>query len=203
MTNGHARPRDLTSPAVNVMNDEKHVPDEILEAGLTLVKESPQTATVLDLIVRRPGVELRESATEAQLDEVNGLVGDTWRQRGSSSTPDGRAHPELQLTIMNSRLIALVAGRKERWPLAGDQLFVDLDLSTANLPTGARLRIGAATVEITAHPHLGCAKFKARFGADAFALVNSPLGRELRLRGVNARIVTGGVIRVGDEVVKE
>lgn len=103
---------------------------------------------------------------------------------------------------MNSRAIALIAGTWESWSLAGDQLFVDLDLSVTNLPAGTRLRIGEVTVEITRPPHLGCAKFKARFGAAALAFVNSEIGRALRLRGVNARIVSSGTIRKGDEVRK-
>lgn len=184
------------------MSDAIFVPAAILEAGLLSIRESPKTGAVLDLIVRRPGVELRETTGDARLDDANGLVGDNWIQRGSSQTADGRSHPDMQLTIMNSRTIALIAASKERWPLAGDQLFTELDLSTANLPAGSRLSIGEAIIEITAQPHTGCAKFKARFGADAFAFVNSPIGRELRLRGANARIVFGGVIRVGDAVVK-
>jgi hypothetical protein len=182
--------------------DEKHVRAEVLQAGLGAVQASPKTGAVLELIVRRPRGEMREVLDEARLDEVSGLEGDNWGQRGSSRTADGRAHPEMQLTIMNSRLISLIAGSRERWALAGDQLFVDLDLSAANLPAGTRLKVGETVIEITAQPHTGCGKFKARFGADAMAFVNSPLGRELRLRGANARIVSGGVIRVGDRVAK-
>ena len=184
------------------MCNELHIPMEALEAGLETVHHSPKTASSLDLIVRRPGVDLRELASEVRLDEVGGLAGDSWQQRGSSRSADGRAHPDMQLTVMNSQSIALIAGSRERWPLTGDQLFMDFDLSVTNLPPGSRLRVGEAVIEITAEPHTGCAKFKARFGADAFTLVNSPLGRELRLRGANARIVSGGMIRVGDEVVK-
>lgn len=184
------------------MNDELHVSAPILSAALGDIEQSPKLASVLDMIVRRPGEDLREVVTEARLDAAEGLVGDGWRARGSSQTPDQSAHPEMQLTVMNSRSIALIAARRDRWALAGDQLFVDLDLSTANLPAGSRLQIGAAVIEITTLPHTGCAKFKARFGADALHFVNSPAGRELRLRGVNARVVRGGAIRVGDRVAK-
>ena len=184
------------------MSSEKHIPAETLEAGLETVHAAPKSAGSLDLIVRRPGVDLRELVSDARLDEVSGLVGDTWQQRGSSRNADGTAHPDMQLTVMNSRAIALIAGSRERWPLAGDQLFVDMDLSVTNLPPGSRLRVGEAIIEITAQPHTGCAKFRARFGADALALVNSPHGRELRLRGANARIVSGGVVRKGDKVVR-
>lgn len=183
-------------------NDSFHVPFESLMARVDLIRQSPKLAATLDLIVRRPAVGVRESITEAQLDEVNGLVGDGWIQRGSSRTKDGGPNPDAQLTIMNSRAIALIAGLGERWALAGDQLFLDLDLSTDNLPPGSRLKIGDVVIEITAEPHTGCSKFKARYGADALAFVNSPEGRELRLRGANARIVTGGTIRKGDAVAK-
>lgn len=184
------------------MNVEAHVRTETLEEGLKAVESSPKQVSSLDLIVRRPGVDLREVVEEARLDEASGLDGDGWKQRGSSKTADGSANPDAQLTVMNSRAIELIAGSRERWALAGDQLFADLDLSVTNLPTGSRLRVGEAVIEITAEPHLGCAKFKARFGADALAVVNSPRGRDLRLRGANARIVSGGLIRVGDEVAK-
>lgn len=185
-----------------MMPREDHFSAEVLRAGLRAIEQTPKSSSALELIFRRPGPELREVVMEAYLDATEGLLGDNWSARGSSRTADGHAHPEMQLTIMNARAIALIAGRRERWSLAGDQLFCALDLSVANLPPGTRLQIGAATVEITQQPHLGCAKFKARFGADALAFVNSEIGRALRLRGANARIVAGGAIRVGDEVRK-
>jgi hypothetical protein len=182
--------------------NEMHILADQLFAGLENIKASPKSATIVDVIARRPAVGARELPEMAELHEVFGLIGDTWSKRGSSRTPDGGPHPDMQLTIMNSRAIALIAETKDRWALAGDQLYMDLDLSVTNLPPGSRLKIGEAIVEITAQPHLGCAKFKARFGADAVAFVNSPIGRELRLRGVNARIVAAGRIRVGDRVEK-
>jgi MOSC domain-containing protein YiiM len=139
---------------------------------------------------------------QSQLDLLEGLVGDNWGARGSSLTSDGSSHPDMQLTIMNSRVIALVAQAKDRWQLAGDQLFVDLDLSAENLPPGTRLTVGAAMVEVTDQPHTGCQKFGARFGLDAARFVNSPLGKQLHLRGINTRVVQPGVIRVGDVVRK-
>ena len=184
------------------MHEIHHVPADLLEAGLPSIAESPQTDGTLDCIVRRPAVGVRETTNEAQLDETVGLIGDSWKARGSSRTPDGSANPDAQLTLMNSRAIALIAGIPERWPLAGDQLYVDLNLSAENLPAGSRLQIGDTVIEITAQPHTGCAKFKARYGAPAVAFVNSPSGRAHRLRGLNARIITGGVIRVGDRVAK-
>jgi MOSC domain-containing protein YiiM len=108
----------------------------------------------------------------------------------------------MALTLMNARFAHLLAGEADRWALAGDQLYVDLDLSTANLPPGSRLTVGEAVIEITDQPHKGCAKFRRRFGADALRYVNAPEGRRLNLRGVNARVLEGGWVGVGDTVAK-
>lgn len=180
------------------MMGERHLTREELEAGLDEIRRSPQDKGVLELIVRRPQTEEREVLAEAGLDLTEGLVGDNWRLRGSSRTADGSAHPEMQLNVMNSRAIALVAQAKERWQLAGDQLFIDLDLSVKNLPPGTRLAIGSAVIEVTAQPHTGCKKFVARFGLEAMKFVNSAVGKQLRLRGLNAKVIRPGVIRVGD-----
>jgi MOSC domain-containing protein YiiM len=169
-----------------------------LEASLDHLRQSPTDHGVLELIVARPRVDERKPLTEAKLTVGLGLVGDNWGTRGSSSMPDGSANPEMQITIMNARAVALVAQQRERWELAGDQLFIDLDLSKANLPTGSRLAIGTAVIEVTAPPHNGCKKFVARFGLDAMKFVNSPIGKELSLRGVHARVVQSGVVQVGD-----
>ena len=171
---------------------------EDLEAGLDEILRSPKDAGLLHLIVRRPRVDEREVLAEGELHPSVGLVGDGWKERGSSRTSDGSAHPEMQLNIMNARVIALIAQGKERWPLAGDQLYLDLDLSGANLPAGARLALGQAVIEVTAQPHTGCKKFVARFGLEAMQFVNSKVGRELNLRGINARVIQPGIIRVGD-----
>ena len=174
---------------------------EELEAGLAGIRESPAIEGTVELIVRRPGTDERETVAEGRLTPEDGLVGDDWRARGSRSTPDGSADPECQLTLMNARLIDLLAdGDREAWPLAGDQLYVDLDLSVANLPAGTRLGVGTAVVEVTAPPHTGCAKFSARFGSPALRFVNSPEGRALRLRGMNARVVQPGEARPGDAI---
>jgi len=173
-----------------------------LEAGLDHIRQSPKEEGVLMMIVRRPAIERREVVDEGVLDLDRGLVGDNWLERGSSRTADGSAHPEMQLNVINARLLDLVAQDKERWQLAGDQLVVDLDLSEENLPPGTQLAIGSAVIEVTEIPHRGCAKFVARFGSDAMRFVNSPLGTELHLRGINARVVQGGVIRTGDAVRK-
>jgi len=169
-----------------------------LDAGLPEILRSPSDDGALALIVRRPATNERETLVEGELDCGLGLCGDNWKTRGSRMTADGTAHPEMQINIMNARVIALIAQRRDRWALAGDQLFLDLDLSERNLPPGTRISLGDAVIEVTAVPHLGCSKFVARFGRDAMEFVNSPEGRALRLRGLNARVVRGGKIRVGD-----
>ena len=180
------------------MSSVRHLTREELEAGLEEVRRSPSDAGVLAMIVRRPQTAARAVLDEAELDLVEGLVGDNWRTRGSSRTADESAHPGMQLNIMNSRVIALVAQARDRWQLAGDQLIIDMDLSAGNLPPGTRLALGSAVIEVTDQPHSGCKKFVARFGLDAMKFVNSALGKQLHLRGINARVARPGVIRVGD-----
>jgi MOSC domain-containing protein YiiM len=154
------------------------------------------------MVVRRPRENEREVLQEGLLDPVAGLVGDEWLVRTTRSSPDGVPNPATQLTLMSARVIDLLAGERSRWPLAGDQLYVDLDLSHANLPPGTRLQVGEAEIEVSEIPHTGCAKFAERFGRAAIRFVNSPSGRALRLRGLNARIVEGGPVRPGDPVRK-
>ena len=173
-----------------------------LEAGLDDVRWSPKDEGTLQLIVRRPEREERELVDEARLDVDEGLVGDNWKARGSTGTPDGSADPEMQVTLMNSRAADLMAGGRERWHVAGDQLFVDLDIGRANLPPGTRLAIGTAVLEVSAAPHKGCAKFSGRFGPDALRFVSSSMGQELCLRGINAKVVRSGAVRVGETVRK-
>jgi hypothetical protein len=175
----------------------KHLTRDELEAGLDEIRRAPKDEGVLLLIVRRPRIEEREVLEEGELHLAEGLVGDSWKERRSSRTADGSPNPEMQLNIMNARVAALVAQDKDRWQLAGDQLYLDMDLSAANLPPGTRLEIGSAVIEVTPPPHTGCTKFVSRFGLDAMKFVNSAVGRELHLRGINARVVQPGVIRVG------
>ncbi len=184
------------------MAEVKHRTREEMDAGLAIIRQSPKDMGVLKLIVRRPQTETREVLDEGQLDPAHGLVGDNWQARGSNGTSDKSANPEMQLNLMNARVIELLSPDQARWALAGDQLFVDLDLSESNVPPGTHLALGTAVIEVTAPPHLGCQKFSARFGAEAMKFVNSPTGRELHLRGINAKVVQPGVIRVGDLVSK-
>jgi MOSC domain-containing protein YiiM len=179
----------------------RHLTAAELTAALDHLRAAPPDAGELKLVVRRPAVEERDVVTDALLDPEHGVVGDNWLARGSRHTPDGAAELERQVTIMNIRAAELVAaGDPDRVPLAGDQLYVDLDISIDNLPAGSLLRIGEAVLEISASPHLGCAKFVERFGAEAMRFVNSRTGRALRLRGLNARVVVAGAVRVGDPV---
>lgn len=181
----------------------RHLTMEELEAGLDEILRAPSAEGIVELIVRRPAVGEREVLEEGTLDRVEGLVGDDWRVRGSSKTTDGFGHPEMQLNVMSARVVDLVAaGDRERWALAGDQLYVDLDLSEANLPPGTRLGLGTAVIEVTAEPHTGCAKFMGRFGVAAHRFVNTKEHRHLRLRGLCARVVEPGTVRAGDAIRK-
>jgi MOSC domain-containing protein YiiM len=174
----------------------EHLPLVALEAGLEEIRASPRDQGRIELIVARPGAAERSVLDSGMLDDQIGLVGDNWSTR--ERDPD----PRTMLTLINARLAALVAGAPERRQLAGDQLFVDFDLARANLPPGSRLAVGDAVIEVTDVPHTGCGKFVARFGVAAQKFINSPVGRELNLRGINARVIAGGRVRVGDAIAK-
>jgi hypothetical protein len=173
---------------------------EEFEAMIDDIRDAPSDVGVVGLIVRRPAVDEREVVNEARLDVAEGLVGDTWRARGNRHTPDGSADPQAQLTVVNARAAAAVAGDVSRWPLSGDQIYADFDISVEHLPPGTRLAIGDAEIEVSEKPHTGCDKFSGRFGDDALRFVSTPEGRRLRLRGMNARITKSGTVRVGDPI---
>lgn len=177
-------------------------PARDLDQHLDHVLAAPRDAAPLELIVARPGPGERTILEAAVLDEGSGLVGDGWLARGSRSTPDHSANPAAQLTLMSTRVLAAIEPDRSRWPLAGDQLHLDLDLSAENLPVGTRLTVGDAVLEVTDLPHTGCAQFSARFGADALRWISTPTGRENRMRGMYVRIVKGGTVRLGDIVRK-
>ena len=184
------------------MDSQKHLTMAELEAGLDEIRRSPKDEGILQMIVCRPRINERGVLVEGKLNPLEGLIGDGWMTRRSSRTADGSAHPEMQLNVMNSRVIALMARSRDRWPLAGDQLYLDLDLSKDNLPVGTRLALGTAVIEVTAQPHTGCKKFVERFGVEAMKFVNSEIGRQLCLRGINAKVVEPGVIRIGQTAKK-
>jgi hypothetical protein len=180
----------------------KHLSLMELEAGMDYIRQSPKDHGILKMIVRRPADDEREVIERGELDLSEGLIGDNWKRRGSKRSEDGSANPEAQITVMSARTIELLAHAEERWPLAGDQLYIDLDLSDGNLPPGTRLSLGSAIIEVSAVPHTGCKKFSARFGVDAMKFVNSSEGKRLHLRGINTKIVQPGIIQVGDMVKK-
>jgi MOSC domain len=173
-----------------------------LEAGMDHIRQSPKDHGTLRMIVRRPNVDEREVLQEGELSTTEGLVGDTWKVRVNKRSRDGLANSNAQITIMNARAIALLAQSEERWSLAGDQLYVDVDLSDDNLLPGTQLAIGSAILEVSSVPHTGCKKFSSRFGVEAMKFVNSPEGRRLHLRGINTKVIQAGIIRVGDAVRK-
>ena len=180
----------------------EHLTTEQIEVGLDHVLAAPKDAGAVEMIIRRPADAEREELDSGEITLQNGLEGDNWQTRGSTSTEDGSANLEAQLTLMNSRMTDLIAGSRDRWALAGDQIYVDLDIGEDNMPAGTRLAVGSAVVEVSATPHTGCAKFVRRFGLDAYRLVNSEEGLSRRLRGVNTRVIQPGTVAKGDTVKK-
>jgi hypothetical protein len=173
-----------------------------IQNALGVLGASPRDSGAVLMIVRRPVAGAREVLQSAELSLIEGLVGDNWLVRGSRHTEDGKAHPSAQITLMNSRVIQAIAQDSAFWPLAGDQFFVDLDLSADNLLPGTRITLGGAVLQVSDYPRNGCGKFTERFGSDATKFINSPEGRAARRRGVNTFIVQPGVVRVGDVVTK-
>ena len=183
------------------MTDTLQPSADQLDARLAEVGPSPRGRGTVELVVCRPDVGQRRVLDHAELVVGAGLAGDNHVERGNARTHDGLADPEAQLNLMNSRCIEAVAGRdRSRWPLAGDQFFVDFDLSAANIPPGTRLAIGDAVIEVSPKPHNGCAKFAERFGIDAARWANA--NRDERRRGINAIVIEAGTVRPGDEISK-
>ncbi len=185
-----------------VETSPRHLTRAELEAGLPHILAAPKDVGRLDMIVRRPEHDLRETPQSVRISLANGIPGDHWNRGCHISTEDGRPHPDVQICIMNARAIELIAGDRAHWALAGDNLMIDMDLSADNLPPGTRLAIGEAELEITAEPHNGCQKFIDRFGRDACIFVNTGPGKANRLRGIYGRVVRDGTISIGDTVRK-
>lgn len=183
-------------PAVDYVSAEE------IERKFAALEPSPRQQGTVEMIVRRPQVNEREVVEQAEITVEHGVIGDNWLARGSSSTEDGSAHPGMQLAIMNSRIINLIAQSRDNWAPAGDQLFVDFDLSEENLPIGQRFSIGEVIFEVSPIPHKGCKKFKQRYGLDASRFINNLAYEPLRLRGVNVSVIQGGTIKTGDTITK-
>jgi MOSC domain-containing protein YiiM len=180
----------------------KHRSFAELQQGLPFILAAPQDDGVLRSIVERPshGERLTPKASEVSL--ARGVHGDHWEKGCWRTTEDGKPDPDVQICIMSARCIELIAGSIENWPPAGDNLFIDMDLTPANMPPGQRFAIGTALFEITGVPHNGCDQFIARFGRDAVLFVNTGDGKRLRLRGIYARVIKDGRIAAGDRVAK-
>ena len=166
--------------------------DDALAAASTATTHTTRTGR-LDLIVLRTAVDQRATPDEASLLREGGLSGDHWATGGK---------PSAQVSLVDVRVAGAIAHRDD-WQLMGDNLFVDLDLSQAALPPGARLAIGGGLLEITDEPHLGCRKYMSRFGAEALRWVNAKDRLAERRRGVYARVIEGGAIRLGDVVARQ
>ena len=175
-----------------------HPSTEDLEARLAWLADAPKDGGAITGIVIRPRTNERVLLSECKVSPELGVHGDNWASGSHGETPN----PSAQITIMNTRMIELLADEKERQALAGDQFFADMDLSKTNLKVGQQLRIGTAVLEIMSKPHLGCVKFSNRFGADALKFVNSEAGTEMRLRGVYASVISSGSIEVGNAIEK-
>lgn len=180
----------------------EHPTVETLETGLEIIRNSPQDNGTLEMIVVRPAKNQRSTLQECELSLKRGVEGDHWANGCWKSLPDGSPDPDVQVTIMNSRCLKLISASSSQWPLAGDNLIVDMDLSVQNLQPGQKLSIGSAILEITSVPHTGCNNFKERFGIDSLKFISSKIGKELRLRGIYARIIRDGHIKVGDRLKK-
>jgi len=178
-----------------------HRPLAEIEKAAAAMGSSPTDIGIVEMIVCRPAVDERKVLSEGALDATHGLRGDSWETRPASAASEG-PDPLRQITLMNSRVLASIAGDRDRWPLAGDQLIVDLDLALDNLPAGTRLQIGQALTEVTAPPHTGCSKFAGRFGVEALAWANGPAGRQKRRRGMHVRVLESGSVREGDPIRK-
>ncbi len=180
----------------------QHLTTAQIEAGLHLVDQSPSDHGTVKAIVIRPDVNERQRLQQVEVSQKGGVHGDAWARGCWMSLPDGSPHPDVQVTLTNSRFMDLIAHDESNWAPAGDNLFVDLDLSDDNLKPGQRLTLGTAILEVTAVPHNGCKKYAQRYGKDAVKFVNTKIGKALHLRGIYAKVVQAGTIAVGDTISK-
>jgi hypothetical protein len=184
------------------MSNELHLSLEELQSHLDSIKQSPQDDGILKAIVIRPVSNERVGMESSVVTPDGGVHGDRWAKQAWLNLPEEELEPKAQITVMNSRAAEVIARNRARWPLAGDNLYVDLDLSEDNLQAGQQLSIGSAVFEITPQPHNGCGKFEQRFGAEALKWVNSEEGKHHHLRGIYIKVVKAGVINVDDTITK-
>ncbi len=175
---------------------------EELKAGLPDIVASPADNGSLAAIVVRPDYGMRLDVQSRKISLAGGVEGDRWATACWRTLPDGSSNPDVQVCIMNSRCISLIAGEREAWPMAGDNLFIDMDLSPGNIAPGQKLAVGETIIEITDIPHTGCQKFIDRYGRHACVFVNTGEGKKLKLRGIYAQVVKDGTVNVGDRVTK-
>jgi hypothetical protein len=158
-------------------------------AGFEALPPPPKDRGRLSLIVRRYPDGHREILSSTRLTPEEGVPGDGWNRRPPRKI-------DAQLAVIRIDIAELLAG-EQSVTLVGDQLFVDLNISSENLPTGTRLRVGNAEVEMTPEPHNGCLKFKDRFGQEALDFVNAKATRDQNRRGVYWKVVKAGEITDG------
>ena len=175
--------------------------DELLES-LPYILSAPADEGQVRAIVIRPAAGQRRMLDRVDVSARGGLEGDHWAEGCWLSTEDGAPHPDVQVCIMSARCIEAIAGPEANWAAAGDNLFIDMDLSPENLPPGTRVAIGTVELILTAEPHNGCQSFIDRYGRDACVFVNTGPGKANRLRGIYGRVTRDGTIRRGDVMRK-
>lgn len=189
-------------PAPAIPPDTFRTRDALMEKLPGLLAAAPKDEGRLDLIVMRPDAEARVLPERIEVTAGDGLPGDHWKHGAGNMREDGTADPDAQICIMMSGCIEAIAGPRENWAPAGDNFFLDMDLTPANMPPGTRFSIGTAEFVVTARPHNGCQKFIDRYGRDACLFVNTGAGKDLRLRGIYARVTKDGTVGLGDRVRK-
>jgi len=183
-------PKQFTGPSGDA---SRHRSTTELETGLRALSQAPKDAGRLALLVRRDAEHCRETPARVHLSREDGMPGDAWGRHATRN-------PESQLAVMRRDVAELIANGQPL-TLFGDNLFVDLDISKANLPAGTRLRVGEAVVEVTPMSHDGCSKFHRRFGPDALHFVNAKPTRDQNLRGIYWRVIESGEVSVGSPIV--
>jgi hypothetical protein len=180
----------------------KHRTRAEIEAGIGPVLQSPAEGAAVEALFSRPAPGKRLDLPALEVSVSGGIAGDHWSLGCWKTLPDGSPDPDVQVSLMNRRMLHLIAGARDNWARAGNNIIVDMDLSIDNLPIGQRLRVGTAELEIGPVANTGCDFFIERYGRDACVFVNTGIAKQKRLRGVYARVVKDGQIRIGDIIRK-